>query len=164
MPAIFRMKFDSIPEWGEVGVFELTKLTRAQLSQFKHWYGDEYGQRVSVMTKTIFEDTDAVGCIVWACRKENGLTVRGPKEGMPDFDPEEVFVPRPEDSCPTCNGTGKVPHEDDEAEVPLDRTENPSANNVEPSTPTGETAETLTSSGGPGSPASSPISTLDQPS
>lgn len=94
--AIFKFKF---PE----GNFELTTITRSQLSHFKQWYGQDYGERMTIIMKAIREDADAVACLVWACRKEHGLAGPDPTN-MPDFDPNHMFV--------------KLSDEDDELEKP----------------------------------------------
>lgn len=146
---IFVMRFDSVPEWGEDGEFDLTRLTRSQLSHFKSWYGPEYGQRLTVITKAMFEDGDAVGCLVWACRREHGLQVDDPKR-MPDFDPAEVFVVRNRVKCSMCNGTGVDPDSlPSEGDSPLGERERESTKTPRRS---GSTKETQTSSTSDGSP------------
>lgn len=82
--AIFKFK---LPE----GEFELTTITRSQLSHFKQWYGSDYGERLTIIMKAIREDADAVACLVWACRKEHGIPGPDPTN-MPDFDPDNMFV------------------------------------------------------------------------
>lgn len=149
--ALFKMKFDTVPEWGEEGEFELTRLTVSQLRQFKTWFKNDetYGQRLPIILKSFNEDAEAVMCLVWACRKENGLPVLEPNR-MPDFDPAEVFVRTPRVPCPHCNGSGIDPASIEETEeVPK-----ASESDTKTSTRSGSTEETPTNSGTPGSPSS----------
>lgn len=141
--AIFRMKFDTVPEWGEEGEYDLTRLSRGQLSHFKGWFGPEYGQRLTVLSKSFVEDGDAVSCLVWACRKENGLDVREPRL-MPDFDPSEVFVRVARKPCPTCEGTGIDPESFEGDAAPLETKSSP---DTKTSPSNGLTEEIQTNSG-----------------
>lgn len=107
--AIFRFQFDE-------GEYDLTRITRSELSHFKQWYGQDYGERLTLIMKAIREDADAVACIIWACRREHGLQPNPDPRNMPDFDPATVFA--------------KVTEDDLEAQenqdIPLEQTDNPS--------------------------------------
>lgn len=134
---IFKFKFDE-------GEFDLTRITRSELSHFKNWYGPEYGQKITIITKAIWEDADAVACLIWACRRENNLSPNLDPTRMEDFDPGDMFVKK----------TAEELEAEAEAAAPLGPTGSPS---VEPETTSGaggSTEATPTNSGGLGSPSS----------
>lgn len=101
--AIFRFTFDE-------GEYDLTRITRSELAHFKRWFGPDYGERLTLIMKAIREDADAVACLIWTCRRENGLTPNPDPTSMPDFDPNSVFV--------------KILEEDlENPKIPLDQTD-----------------------------------------
>lgn len=121
---LFRFKYDE-------GEFDLTRITRSELSHFKQWYGDEYGQKLTVVAKAIWRDGDAVACLSWACRRENGLQPNPDPRNMPDFDPDEIIMIVPDKEL-------------ENPKLPLD---------PKTSSPSGPTEETPTNSGDAGSPS-----------
>lgn len=87
--ALFQFKFEDEPG----RTFDLTRITRSELSHFKSWYGTDYGERLTLQLKGIRGDGDAVACLMWSCRRENDLPLAGwDPRAMPDFDPDSVFV------------------------------------------------------------------------
>jgi hypothetical protein len=139
--AIFKFKFEDEPD----KEYELTRVTRSELSHFKSWYGEEYGQKITVITKAIWEDGDAVACLIWACRRENNLSPNPDPRNMPDFDPSEVFVKKTVE---------EIEAEAEARRPPLERVGSLSDPSTKTSGVSGSTEEIPTSSGGSGSPSS----------
>lgn len=137
--AICQFRFGDQPD----RVFELNRITRSELSHFKQWYGADYGQKITIITKAIWQDGDAIACLMWSCRRQNGLTLEGyDPRNMPDFDPDDVLVVKTQDEL-----------EREAATVPLDQTGIPSDLSTKTSGLSGSTEEIPTNSGGSGSPS-----------
>lgn len=103
--AMFRFTFED-------GEYDLTRVTRSELSHFKSWYGPDYGEKLTLTIKALRRDADAMACLMWACRRENSLTPNPDPRNMPDFDPDDVLAVKTEDEL-----------EEQKPAVPLDVTD-----------------------------------------